>query len=46
VRVVLSYESPLYTPFYSTVTVGLSGEPVIPLSVAALYQKPVAVFTR
>lgn len=46
VRVSLSYESPLYTPFYSTVTVGLSGKPVIPLSVAALYQKPVAVFTR
>lgn len=46
VRVTLSYESPLYTPFYSTVTMGISGKPVIPLSVAALYQKPVAVFTR
>lgn len=45
-RVILSYESPLFTPFYSTVTTGISGKPVIPLKTTALYKIPEAVFSR
>jgi len=46
VKVILSYESPTYTPFYQTMLGAISGTRSIRLAVIASYQIPQYVATR
>lgn len=46
IRVVLRYESPVYTPFYQWASSQIVDSRAIPLSVSAAYQIPNSVYTR
>ncbi len=46
IRVLLSYESPTYTPFYQTMFQAATGNPTIRLSAYASYKIPEFVATR
>lgn len=46
IRLILSYESPTYTPFYQTIVGAVSGSPSIRLAAAAAYKVPEVVATR
>ena len=45
-KIKLSYESPLYTPFWQTATQVVGGNKSITLSVMSAYQVPAVVITR
>lgn len=46
IRVVLAYDSPIYSPVNAAAVSGVSGGPVIPLRATALYQIPVKLVSK
>ncbi|MBI3039858.1 pilus assembly protein [bacterium] len=46
IRVVISYQTPVYTPFYQTLLGSFTSNTFIPLSVVAAYQIPNQVASR
>lgn len=46
IRVVLAYDSPIYSPLNAAAVSGISGGPVIPLRATALYQIPIKLVSK